>query len=150
MCLCTSTAGCHHPRRMPCIQSHGILALSSLARDIKTPCYKEQGNYGDSLLEKWLIDQEQFTADQAKAGLELYYQEHGLGSPKVLEYYGTTTVGYIDTVIRTLDNGDHEIVSRFNFLVRFFPGLKSRMCPSTTRAYRLILIFRRCWSWRAF
>ena len=36
------------------------------------------------------------------------------------------------------------------FLVRFFPGLKSRMCPSTTRAYRLILIFRRCWSWRAF
>ena len=29
------------------------------------------------------------------------------------------------------------------FLVRFFPGLKSRMCPSTTRAYRLILIFRR-------
>ena len=29
------------------------------------------------------------------------------------------------------------------FLVHFFPGLKSRMCPSTTRAYRLILIFRR-------
>ena len=106
--------------------------------------YKEQGNYGDSLLEKWLIDQEQFTADQAKAGLELYYQEHGLCSPKVLEYYGTTTVGYIDTAIRTLDNGDHEIVSRFNvsstekcvldFGVCYFNDYKEQIDSSYTKA----------------
>ena len=32
---------------------------------------------------------------------------------------------------------------------RRFPGLKSRICPSITRAYLLILISRRCWLCRA-
>lgn len=74
---------------------------------------KEQGDYADSLIENWLIEQERFTADQAEAGMELYRHAHGLEDPKVLEYYGTTTVEYIDTAIRTLDSGDYEIVSRF-------------------------------------
>ena len=37
MCLCTSTAGCHHPRRMPCIQSHELPALAAFRRSYGIP-----------------------------------------------------------------------------------------------------------------
>lgn len=109
---------------------------------------KEQGDYADSLMENWLIEQELFTADQAKAGMELYRNAHGLEAPKVLEYYGTTTVEYIGTVIRTLDSGDYEIVSTFmisstekcalDFGVQYLNDYKEPLDSVCTTVYRKI------------
>ena len=76
--------------------------------------YKHQADYGDILIEKYLVDRELFTSDQAKAGLELYYQENNISRLKALDFYKTTTVRYIDTTISILDSGDYEIKSRFS------------------------------------